>query len=172
MITSMFGVIFYGYSNPENTVTYNDYKFKITAEGYETTIGDAIYSMPYLPQDVEDVNISPDIKNYFEETPVVVLTSDPDSSYKQDIAVASYNINSVLTSQDKYGRNAFTSEFNDLPVITCENATMGLLIVEISYTNQTSITGNNQCLDMTFDSSYNLQRISTKLMYMLLGIIE
>lgn len=172
MITSVFGVMFYGFAGGEDTVKYEGHKFIATPQGYATKIDGKTYYFDVLPQDLENININEGIKSELSNSNALIITSDPKSSYIQDIAVSSYNINAILTEQGKYTANAFNSANNQLPVITCMNATPGLPVMEIIESNQTTATLSNNCITIEFDTAFNLQRATAKILYLILGVID
>jgi len=172
MITSVFGVMFYGFAGGGEVIKYEGHKFTATPQGYATKIDGKTYYFDVLPQDLENINIDSSIKSELDSSNALVITSDPKSSYKQDIAVSSYNLNAILTKQGKYTANAFNSANDQLPVITCINATPGLPVMEIIESNQTIATLNNNCITVEFDNTFNLQRATAKILYLILGVID
>jgi len=172
MITSVFGVMFYGFTGPSTTVKYNDYKFRTTNLGYTTKIDGMEYHFSVLPQDVESINITGNIKDEILNAQAVIVTSDHNSTYNQEIAVASYNMNIILSDKGKFVANAFMSPNDQLPVITCLNASQGLPVMEIVESNQTTATLENNCISIMFDTNFNLERVTSKILYLLLGVID
>ena len=172
MITSAFGVIFYGFSDPSSAVKYGKYKFKSTPQGYSANINGVQYVFAALPPELNDINISYGTKFTILNGDVVVLTSNPDSTYKEDIAVSQYNLNSVLTGLNKQSINAFTLPNDQLPAISCENSTKETPIIEIQEGNTTQIILDGYCIKMEFDNSFNLRRSVSKLTYLLLGVLD
>ncbi len=175
MITSVFGVIFYGYAGSSEVIRYNDVKFTVTNLGYETTIAKEKYYFEYLPPEAESVNTDVNIIGMINNAKGIIITSDINTTYKEDIALASYNLNTLFTTQNKYSANAFTTNSTTLPAVTCENASITFPVIYITEANSTEITlddSNEGCINFRFDTSYNLKRATSKLMYIILGIIE
>ena len=173
MVTSGFGVMFYGFSNPSSTVKYKDFKFKLTQQGYQTKINGNQYYFEALPQDVEDIPIEFGTKYTILNSQAVIITSDPDSAYKEELALAHYNLNQMVLSLNKNVANAFTKENENLPVVTCMNSSLQFPVIEIVESNVTEASmGDNGCVTVEFDSSFNLRRITSKIMYLILGVID
>jgi len=172
MITSMFGVMFYGFTSPDQTATYNDYKFKTTQQGYSLEINDKIHYFNYLPQDTEDIEINPGIIEKINNAEMIIVTSDPDSSYIQEIAIASYDLNINFMENNIPSGNAFTSKNGNLPVVTCLNATESSPVINIVEGNETKAELEENCINIIFDTSFNLERIKTKLIYQIYGVMN
>ena len=176
MVTSVFGVMFYGFTGSGGEVIrYNDYKFRQTNLGYETTIANQKFYFEYLPEHTQDIEIIDNVTKMIGNSNGIIITSDIDSTYKEDIALTSYNLNTLLTTQNKYSANAFTNNSGTLPSVTCENASIAFPIVYIKESNATEIVLNDDyqgCIEFNFDTSYNLRRATAKFMYVILGIMD
>jgi len=173
MISSLFAVIFYGFSEPSSTERYEGYKFKYTNAGYQTKINGISYTFDVLPQDTIDIQVQDGVIEALTRQGLI-STSDPDSVYKQEIALAAYNINKVLQEKGKVAVNAFTNESENalIPVIGCQNATQSVPVMLIEEAPKTDISINNNCIKVGFTSGYDLQRASNKIIYMLLGVMN
>jgi hypothetical protein len=172
MISSAFAVIFYGFAENEQTIRYEDYKFKSTPMGFSTRINKETHYFEVLPQDTFDINISQNVKSLLNNANGIIITSDPNSAYKEDIAISAYNLNNMFNKLNIYSANAFTSEVNNIPVITCLNASQNLPVIKIVENNITNIYAEENCIYINFDTSFNLRRASTKIMYVSLGVLN
>lgn len=172
MITSAFGVMFYGFGTEETVTKYGKYKFKATNQGYKAKINGNEYYFEALPQDLETVNVSLGTKFSILNGQMVVITSDPDSTYKQEIALAQFNLNQVLMSLNKQVGNGFTAENDMLPVVTCSNASTEVPVIEMVEADRTEAVLEDYCIKIKFDSSFNLKRVNSKILYLLLGVLD
>jgi hypothetical protein len=172
MITSIFGVMFYGFSSPGETYRYDGKKFEATPEGFELKFKGETYTFELLPQDVEDVPVDEEAIASIMNAPLVVLTSDPNSLYARDIAISSFNINTILTKQGQITGNAFTQPGAQLPVITCDNASTASPVIYFIQASETAISYEAGCTLVQFNTGFNLQRASSRLAYALLNIIK
>lgn len=172
MISSAFAVILHGFGDSSESLRYGKYKFKLTNLGFLVKIDGKEYLFENFPSDVDSLNVSSGIKEAVSNSIALIITSDPNSSYKQEIALASYNIQTVLSNMDKQVGNAFITEGYKLPVFTCENATSSVPIVYIQESNVTEAAISGNCINLYFDSSYSLQRVSSAFLFNILGIID
>ena len=176
MVSSAFGVVFYGFTSQSSTLKYNKHKFKTTPLGYELKLEGNIYYFEYMPQDVENMDINTRAVNKLLNSKFIISTSNPNSSYKEQIAISQLNMNRIFMAKDIGIINAFTKENNNLPVLTCENSTEEstvLEFVEVTGTNQTTkIVDEGNCISIEFDTASNLKAVMAKMLYQILGIIE
>jgi hypothetical protein len=172
MVLSGFGVIFYGFAGTEETIRYEGHKFKSTINGFETKINKQTYYFDVLPQDTLDINTSYDLKNLLKTAYGIIITSEPNSSYKEEIAIASYNLNSMFIKGNVHSAIAFTEEVFNIPKLTCMNASTSLPVIEILESNVTEIITENNCIQLKFDNSFNLRRATAKISYIYLGVIN
>lgn len=175
MITSVFGVMFYGYDSGGQTERYGKYKFTLTNLGYEMKHEGEKYYFEILPQNLEDLDVNQGIKNILKSSQAIIITSDPNSSYLQDIALASYNINSFFMNQNKVVGVGFInkSEKNpEIPVITCENASLQFPVLELVESNETNTEILGNCIKYNFNSGYGLRALVSKTLYDYMGVFD
>jgi hypothetical protein len=173
MITSMFGVMLYGFDNSldGNTIEYNDVKLQATQYGYKIKGDKREIFFQYVPQEVEGINSSDYGKNLLKSAPAIILTSDLNTTYVQDIALNSYKLLSFYTEINKQSVIAYTSEYMSIPVLTCENATIQTPVIYFKESSETYIEVQEYCLIYHFDSAYNINRLVEKTKYEILDII-
>jgi len=172
MVMSAFGVIFYGYTDSGETIKYNNHKFKLTQLGYMLKVGNNRIYLDVHPQEAEGINITYGVKAAMLNANTIFLISDINSSYKQEIAMSQYNLRQMMSAIGKDSYNAFTTEYNTLPALSCENSTSEYPIIQMVETDTTGITMNDTCIILNFDSAYNLRRASGRLMLTLLGVMN
>ncbi|MFT4298000.1 MAG: hypothetical protein ACMXX5_02305, partial [Candidatus Woesearchaeota archaeon] len=125
-----------------------------------------------LPQDTEDIYVSPEAKSLLLNAVGIITTSDPETTYKEEIAVSAYNLNNLFNKEGIQSINTFTSPINQIPAITCSNATMQTPVIEIIESNVTQATVQDNCIKMEFDTSFNLRRITSRIQYIFLGVMD
>jgi len=176
MISSVFGVMFYGYSDNSNTITrYGKFKFTQTDLGYELKYNGELYYFELLPDEVKSINVSKNIVNSLRNSKALIITSDPNTSYKEDIALSAYNMNLFLTTQDKLvgiGYNRESEDNGQVPYITCQNASSQYLILDINEANETDMTFENNCIKLQFGNSYQLRQVTTKMLFDYIGVFD
>ncbi|MCB9358682.1 hypothetical protein H6503_02005 [Candidatus Woesearchaeota archaeon] len=171
MATSGFGVIFYGFSSNNSTEKYNGFKFKQTNYGYETKVDGKTYYFEVLPIETEHIEIEQGTINRLKDAYSIIITSDPFSSYRQDIALQTYQMNTVFANNQKQMVNAFTKDNVQLPTITCDNSTDEFLVVEFVEDNSTYIESDN-CIRLHFQTAYEMRRATGRIIYEFLGVVD
>ncbi len=173
MISSVFGVIFYGYSGSDRVEKYNDHKFSLTTRGIETKVDGEKYYFYYFPQQVEDINISESALNAFNSK-YLYITYDPNASYVREMALMQFNLQDFFNRREVYAVAGITDEMQNvkIPVITCANATQFAPVVELREGDNLSIVEKNNCVIITGDTSFNLERVEDRIKLGLLGIIK
>jgi hypothetical protein len=173
MISSVFGVIFYGYSGADRVEKYNGMKFSLTTRGVETKIDGNKYYFHYFPQQVEDINISQNALNAFNSK-YLYITYDPNASYVREMAIMQFNLQDFLNQRETYAVAGITQDMDNvkIPTITCANATQFTPVVEIREGDALNITEKNNCIIITGDTGFNLERVEDRIKLGLLGIIK
>lgn len=170
MISSIFAILFYGFGETAQVDRYEGHTFRWTNEGYTVTLQGTTYAFDLLPQHVEMAYVDQEAGTLLRSAQAVITTSEQNSLYATDIAIASYNLNTLLGKQGIFVSNAFTD--SQTP-ITCQDATPGNPVIyfqEALIASQTSVSDG--CIIVMFDNPASLQQMVTKLLYMYLGIIQ
>lgn len=171
MVTSVFGVIFYGFSN-QTRLKYNKIAFIRKDNHWEAKINNKIIKFDYFPKEVEDINISAEILNKLKATPEIDITYDINSSFAETMAYILYELKTIL-EPEIYIRTGFTTatRYNQ-PIITCEDATIAVPVIYLKDYNITQIHLNNNCIVVYAKSAVDLIKIKDRLLYGILNIIE
>jgi len=174
MISSVFAVIFYGYSPAETKLKYNDLTFTRKNEFWTININKKEALFNYFPTDVDDIKINPEIINKIRNTLEVDFTSDFNSTFKEEIAFAQYQLAQMLQIHfNIYLREGFTSENEyNFPVIVCKDTTKIVPVFYFKESNQTNIYIENDCIIMEFKDSRDIIKIKDRFLYDLFGIIR
>ena len=171
MVSSVFGVIFYGFTSNEQKQKYNGITFSLTSRGVEGKIAGKRELFSYFPADVLDIELPDDIKNSLTEAQAVYITYNPNSSSVQEIAIAQYKLQDFFSNQNKYAITAMTKD-GPLPTITCENASAFVPVVELKEAESTTITSSNNCVLIEVGTDFDYERIVDRIRFALLGVIE
>ena len=78
MISSVFAVMFYGFSDQGDTISYGKFKFNKQERGWTLNTKVQTYTLDYLPQEVEVFNVSEDIANKLKGALEIDVTSKVD----------------------------------------------------------------------------------------------
>ena len=168
LVTSIIGYIF---GDNQNQVSrYKDLKFTATSQGWKTNYQGKTYHFSFLPQDLEDINISDSIG--FGNLLEVDATYEPNSTYKENIAQAIFELKNILGQKEIFLRQGFTrnSTFN-LPIITCSNANPIVPVIYYKSSNQTLITNQAGCIIIESQSENSFLALTDKGAYRILGIV-
>lgn len=169
MVSSVIGFL---YGGERDQFKYKDLKFTRTQNQWSTIINDRQLTFDYFPTDVEQINISSDIITILLNKPEIDTTSQVNDTFSEEIALAQYNMGLTLNNLNVYIRRGFTQNntFN-LPMITCENATMAVPIIYFKQSNETKITIEDNCIIAEARNNIDILRIKDRLLYSMLGMI-
>ena len=170
MISSVFAILFYGFGETTQVDRYDGHTFRWTNEGYTVSLKGTTYAFDLLPQHVEMAHVTQEASTLLKSAQAVITTSEQNSPYATDIAIASYNLNTLLGKDGIFVSNAF---IDSQTPITCADATPGNPVIYFQEALIASqITASDNCITIMFENPASLQQMVTKLLYMYLGIIQ
>lgn len=172
MITSVFAVVFYGYTSESDSLRYGKHRFRLTELGYELRFERNNYYFEILPNQVEDLIIGKDVNKLLKNSEAIIITSDPDSYYIQDIALATYHINEFMLNHEKPVGVGFTKENEFSHIITCDNSTIYYPVIEIKESEDSFTKLEGNCIIIGFSSAYDLKAITSRMLYDYLGVFD
>tara|TARA_Y100000310_G_scaffold341625_1_gene441396 strand:+ start:2409 stop:2981 length:573 start_codon:yes stop_codon:yes gene_type:complete len=173
MISSVFGVLFFGFNQGTTNLNYNDFKFKQIQGQWGTTLNKQKILFEYHPIDVESLIIDTPTKSIITNSKMIYLTSDFNDTDKESIAQSSFQLTQRFNEQNVFVVNAFTQETQyNTPIITCENASNTIPVLFFQSAENTSITNINNCIILEASTQYAFGRLRDRILYMLYGVIE
>tara|TARA_Y100000310_G_scaffold332444_1_gene408033 strand:+ start:8587 stop:9168 length:582 start_codon:yes stop_codon:yes gene_type:complete len=174
MISSVFGVMFYGFTSPEDKIKYNDFVFTRTRDGFTTEINKKDVSFFNFPEQVEDINIDNEIIQRLKNTAEIDITYDENNTYSSRIALIEYNLEPILRdSFNIYLRKGFATENSyNLPVINCSMATPKVPVLYFRSSDITRIYLEDDCIIAEADAGNDFLRIADRLLYGMFDIIK
>jgi hypothetical protein len=157
----------------QSTTTYKDFKFLNVNNQWYTKIGGKNILFDYHPAQVEYINVSKTIIDRINSSVQLYQTSDVNSSDKQAIALAQFDIVQDLSLRNQYAVNGFTTEneFN-LPVITCANSTQYVPVLMYQRSNETDIYDKDNCIILEARSDSDFIALKDRILYGVFGIIS
>jgi len=173
MIGSVFGVIFFGYNQQENKVTYGDFSFVQREDLWFTKLngGESVFN--YLPDEVTNIDLENNILNRLVNLIEIDVTSEFNNSFKEHVALAEHQMSFTLNNFNIYVRSGFTTENEfDMPVITCRDATSNVPVIHLKESNQTKVYLQNDCIIAEGEDGSDFLRIKDRLLYGMLGILK
>ena len=175
MISSIFGVMFYGFSGGGTKVDYNEFIFSKEEGGNKWSIeieGKKIF-FDYFPTEVGQFNISAELINKMLNTMEIDITYEVNSTKKEIFAYIGYDMQQQLANKDIYVRPGFTTESEyDVSVITCADATAVVPVLYIQESNETKIYSEGNCVILEAKSDFDFIKLKDRILYGIFGIME
>ncbi|MDP4012893.1 MAG: hypothetical protein Q8R00_04795 [Candidatus Nanoarchaeia archaeon] len=162
MVLSIFGVVFFGPAQSE-TFDYKGKTFLIEPQGgYSTRINDQKIIFLYPPSDLELIQSSPITFTQLQYTSKFYVSFNP----QQDIGLALNEFNRLIIPL--LGKRVVSACFEDvpgceeLPIITCEQATPETKVIVYEEANSSAIDYNLNCLTIK-GSGEDLAKLTDKM---------
>lgn len=175
MILSIFGIML---GNSDNELTYNKFKFKIVNSDLGNLFSTKVakkelifYNLPYM---VENINMSPSIKNTINNAQFIAIGFDPSKDFNNSyVTLVRYDLINIFTEKG-FEVTIQNSSIFSYPILSCENATSLIPVILISSSNETSIVENSQnkfCIVLNGDRR-ELLMVQDRFIYGIFGIIK
>lgn len=173
MIGTSFSFVFFGFSPVTEKVKYNGISFASNGNIWIAKINGREAAFSFLPKDVESVFAFDDFAKMLQGKIEIDATYDLNSTYKEPIALAQHQMGLTLAQYNIFVRKGFTTNntFN-LPVITCDNATLLVPIVYFRQGNATNIHLENNCIIAETASKADVIKVKDRLVYGILGVMK
>ncbi|MAE42171.1 hypothetical protein CMO93_00235 [Candidatus Woesearchaeota archaeon] len=174
MISSVFGVVFFGFgSSGAASAKYNDFKFINQGDHWSTKLDGRYALFTYLPEDVVNIEVDNSAINILKNIIQIDATSDFNDTFSQSIALAQYQMGITLSNFNIFIRSGFTnSKESDFPVITCNNATQFVPVIYFKSSNETKVYLQDNCIIAEASNDRDMARVKDRLVYGILNIIE
>ena len=152
---------------------YNDIKFIQEQNGWSAIINNARLNFYYLPQEVEQITLSPDVTSALLNKPEIDTTSKVNDTFSEEIALAQYTMALTLSNVNVYTMQGFTTNntFN-VTIITCKDSTPAVPVIFFQQSNETKVTLQENCIIAEARNNLDILRIKDRLLYSILNIIE
>ncbi|MEM2130916.1 MAG: hypothetical protein QXM96_01950 [Candidatus Woesearchaeota archaeon] len=171
---------------PETKI-YNGFTFVKVGNYWQTSIKTQSSSgiknfdimFHFTPEEVENITTEKNVKNesitpyLFMNVANIYITTNPD--YPSSVVIAGVEISKIIGQI--YGKNvkgALTKryyDYNDTPIITCENITDSQRVIKLELGNETKIYSDNGCIIVMGDNPVNLIKASERLAFEILKIL-
>ena len=177
MIASTLGFVmnFSGEALGGGTVYYNGYNFKPLQSGqngYSFKAKDIELRTNFLPAEVSNIALDPEIVKLIKGTPMVRITSNFSSNYSDLIAYSAFELNNGLKPLGVYTQTGFTEKnpYNT-EVISCANATQFVPVLYFSSSDSLKIGLNSSCIIASSTDAPGFVKLKDRLIYGLYGVI-
>ena len=175
MVSSIFGVVFFGFgsSSGRGGTEYNNFKFVNKGSSWSTIVDGREALFTYAPDEAELIPVDSIVVNRLKNRPEIDATSDFNDTFAEQISLAGHNMGITLNNFNVFVRQGFTAE-NDynFPVITCRNSTDFVPVVYFRSSNETNVYMEGNCIIAEARSENDVLGIWDRLVYGILGIIE
>ena len=174
MIFSTLGFMLDYQTGNSNKRKYNGYKFEQMYDGIQTKINGQKFTLTHFPEQLEYISMSTEIKQILRNTQVLAITYNPESEYKEAFAEQQFNLAEDLSQINKYILAGMTNNtnFEQIPQITCQNATSTLPVIQFREAITTSITLKNNCITINIGNVNDASQTGDLLFYQIAGIME
>jgi len=182
MILSGVGYVLVDSGEEETIKKYNDFKFIRLQNGWRANINSEKIVFNYIPQQVEDLQITPlekknDAIALLQNTPILAVSYDPQSRYAQDLGALQYYLEQTLKGKTRYVQIGLTNntKYPQLPQITCANASQKLPVIILdanTQLNNTQINYNNSCITALASKIQDAYKITDRLIYIILKVMN
>ena len=161
------------YNESREELTYGDYEFIRTQDGWATEVDGRMYEFSYLPSDVEELNISRDVSERLKGLKVVYITFNPNSKAVQQLELMRFELGRSFSEMfGIYPMPGITEEneqYNQT-LITCENATVSIPVIHIVEANDTNAYVGGNCIVLE-PNEFSAIALKDWILYSMLGII-
>ena len=173
MIGTSVSFVFFGFSPAAERVKYNGFSFVNNGNIWIAEINGREAAFSFLPKEIESINMPYDALQRLQNKFEIDVTYDLNSTYKESIALAHHQMGLTLATYNIFVRKGFTTNntFN-LPIITCDNATINVLVVYFRHGNATNININNNCIIAEASANADFIKIKDRLLYGILGVMK
>jgi hypothetical protein len=175
MVSSVFGVVFYGFSSGmPNRVEYGEYSFIPQGNVYLLNLDRQQLMFPYVPQELEHIDLSEDMIDTLRNSRQIILTSNYSSPAQADIANSQFFFKQTVDTArpSTFVDIAFTTEHEVVPQITCTNASSYVSVIVYELSDTTEVTHDNGCIVIHGQGIGDFIPLTTRLLYGLLGIMR
>ncbi len=154
------------FTEDENVKKYKNHVFYLDAQGWRFQVGKEFYYFQYLPDQLANIsmnlptyNLFSDGKLYFGYEPGVTLNTD---LAMNKLGTFFYNRNVVVVKACIKEKGC-----PDIPLIDCSNKNS----LVFQKNNNSAIEAVNKCLVLNANDEVELNKVSERLLYNLLGIL-
>jgi len=175
MVGTSVSFVFFGFAPVSDKVKYNKYTFTFVPNQniWTAKINGREAAFSFLPKDVESIFLFNDSIKRLQSKFEIDVTYDLNSTYAQPIALAQHQMELTLAAYGIYLRKGFTTNntFN-LPVITCNDASLTVPVVYFRYGNTTNIHTENNCITAEASTNADFIKVKDRLLYGILEVIK
>lgn len=180
MVGSTIGYVMMGPSpgaGGRGNIEYEDHVFSMTTEGYWVTeYQNSQLRFHNLPGAVENIDLPQQAIENIAGAEFITITFHPEDDHIEFIESSRFEleeqIGRKLGMMTQTGVIENVTPYEDVPVMSCEDATVQNPVIEIRTGEEKEISFENNCLKLVGETGPSLHRMKDRLIYSLTGIIE
>lgn len=173
MIGTSFSFVFFGFAPPSDKVDYNGISFTNSRNAWIAKINGQDAAFSFLPGDVERITVLNDSIKKLQGKFEIDATYDFNSTYKESIDIAQYQMGLTLSAYNIYLRRGFTTNNPyKIPVITCHDATQNVPVVYFRFGNITNTHTDGNCIIVEASTNLDFIKVKDRMVYGILGVIK
>ncbi|MFW6383157.1 MAG: hypothetical protein ACOCZQ_00780 [Nanoarchaeota archaeon] len=175
MVGSGMGLMLGRNSPNEQGGNYNDHNFVKTQNGYATEYKGEMMEFRYLPDAVDNINVTGQTLEILDNSRALYITFNPDDENIQNIEVARMQIERQFQKLDKYvgtGIMKNSTAYKNYPGVTCANASQQAPVMLLKSAETTGIEREEGCITLKFSAPAELFMLKDRILYGMIGVIE
>lgn len=165
--------LFFGASNPSQKYGKIKFNYDNVNNIWVTKIKNKEAAFSFLPSDTSSVIIEGSPIALLKDKIEIDVTSALNDSYREGIALAQYQLGTVLFNYDIFVRQGFISNnlsnLSEVQYIGCDNATQQIPIIYFLESNISKISESKNCVIAEVVSDTDAIRVKDRIVY---GIFE
>jgi hypothetical protein len=172
MIFSAFGV-FLGSFSGSNSASYGKYTFEYRNGQYFTKINGNERAFYYSPQQAELINMTSIVTNTLKEADFITIAFNPQESSNLNILeLIRFDLSQGLEGKFVYsGLLAPSSQYPELNMADCTNATLKTPVIVLNVSSNISITNLDSCIYLNGRGT-ELLLLRDRVLYSYYGVIN
>jgi hypothetical protein len=171
MISSILGFVWTNITT--NNYEYKGHKFKLQGNSFILNINNKQINTNYLPNDIENIEISKEIKLKIKNNPMLYLSFDTDSKNIDYMDKARFELTNELQKTNVYaisGKTTNSTNYN-IPIITCKNATTHVPVIYLKNGNTTQFSIKDNCIIAESSSKEGFIALKDLIIYTVFNVI-
>lgn len=174
LIGMTFSFVFFGFNSGNAKANYKGLKFKLDRQNmvWVAKISNAYAGFSFLPNEVEDINISAKLKNLRNKFEIDATSNISDVN-NGSIAGAQHQMGITMQNYNVFIRRGFLSDnVYNISIINCSMATSAVPIIYFKTGNKTQISQDGDCIIAEARGGQDMIRIKDRIVYSILGVME
>lgn len=173
MIMSGFGIYLQGKGAQSNVVEDYGHRFSVSQDAnyFTTALGGGDVAVYYLPSTVAPIEVPSAVGPLLRDAQGVIYTFDPDVSSLnlQAIDLVRFDLSYILRKPTINAVISPSLQYQQLPVLGCENATAQLPVIAIGVAKDPAISLDGSCVRLVGNVS-GLLEVRDRLVYEYFGV--